>query len=165
MDGISLPEFCNFYVHEFEMDGKMFKTSEHAFQYQKFLYNNLTNQHYSEYLELIRNANTPYIAKILGKQQIEPARYPWRKKLNDVIKKYLSLGVVIDPCWEDKKNEAMYKAIFAKFNGSGLLKSVLLSTSDKYIVHPRGDSHWGIGHDGNGLNIVGLILMEVRNRV
>lgn len=43
------------------------------------------------------------------------------------------------------------------------LKELLLSTGNRYIAeHTANDDFWGDGGDGSGKNMLGKILMEVR---
>ena len=94
--------------------------------------------------EKIRKANSPMIAARLGRDR--------RKKLRRD--------------WETVKLKVMREAVLAKFTQHLDLQELLLSTGDaKIIEHTANDSFWGDGGDGNGRNMLGQILMEVRNKL
>ena len=60
----------------------------------------------------------------------------------------------------------MRKAAHAKFSQHDDIRQVLLSTGDARIVeHTENDSYWGDGGDGSGKNMLGRILMEVRENL
>jgi hypothetical protein len=57
----------------------------------------------------------------------------------------------------------MYQAFKAKFAQHPELRALLLSTGDAELVeHTDKDSYWGDGGDGNGRNVFGQILRQVR---
>ena len=54
----------------------------------------------------------------------------------------------------------------AKFAQHPDIRAVLLSTGDERLVeHTSSDSYWGDGGDGTGNNMLGKILMEIRERL
>jgi ribA/ribD-fused uncharacterized protein len=129
-------EFSNFAGYPIKLDGKTWPTSEHYFQAQKF-----ADQAYGEE---IRKANSPMIAARLGRSRKQKLR-------ND---------------WESVKVEVMRKAVVAKFTQHENLKELLLSTNDaKLVEHTTNDSYWGDGGDDSGKNMLGKILMEVREQL
>lgn len=55
------------------------------------------------------------------------------------------------------------QVVEAEFKQHEELQVLLLSTEDRKIVeHTSNDSYWGDGGDGSGKNMLGRILMEVR---
>jgi ribA/ribD-fused uncharacterized protein len=57
----------------------------------------------------------------------------------------------------------MREVVRAKFNQHDDIRQILLSTGDAKIVeHTENDSYWGDGGDGSGKNMLGRILMEIR---
>ena len=127
-------EFSNFSKYGFELDGEYWKTSEHYFQAQKF--ENLAIK------ERIRNAKTPMEAAKLGRNR----NYPLRED------------------WEEVKDDVMRKAVLQKFETHSELKELLLSTGGKLLIEDtQHDYYWGCGKDGTGKNVLGKILMEIRN--
>lgn len=129
-------EFSNFASYAIGIDNKRWPTSEHYFQAQKFLE--------VAYQEEIREAKSPKIAAELGRSRKRPLRRDW----------------------ESVKDSVMRKAVLAKFTQHEELKALLLSTGNaKLIEHTEKDSYWGDGGDGSGKNMLGRILMEVREQL
>jgi len=64
--------FSNFSRHEFELNGKVWCTSEHYFQAQKFVG--------SQYEEEIRLLKSPMEAAKLGRDRSKPLRKDWEEK-------------------------------------------------------------------------------------
>ena len=126
-------EFSNFSAHPFKLEGKVWPTSEHYFQAQKFAG--------TEHEETVRNAKTPAMAAKLGRSRSLPLRADW----------------------EAVKDDIMRAALRAKFEQHPKLKSLLLSTGDAELIeHTRNDRHWADGGDGTGKNRLGILLMERR---
>ena len=118
------------------MKGLSWRTSEHYFQAQKFSG--------TEHEEQILYATKPLKATNMGRERHRPLR-------ND---------------WEAVKNDIMREAVMAKFTQNKQLKSLLLATGDvKIIEHTSNDRYWGDGGDGSGNNMLGIILMEVRDAI
>jgi ribA/ribD-fused uncharacterized protein len=70
------------------------------------------------------------------------------------------------PDWEAVKDDVMRSVVRAKFTQHPELKQTLLSTGSANIVeHTANDSYWGDGGDGSGRNMLGRILMEVREEL
>jgi N-glycosidase YbiA len=125
--------FSNFSAHGFELDGKYWRTSEHYFQAQKFAGQSDAEE--------IRGAKTPKEAANIGRERKRPLRRDW----------------------ESVKDKVMRKAVQRKFETHKDIQEILLSTGDeKLIERTSGDYYWGCGTDGNGKNMLGKILMEVR---
>lgn len=159
-------EFSNFFEEPFNLDGRTWPTVEHYFQAAKF-----TDP---EYVEVIRNCSTPCKAFVLARQKLKGGyAAKWcvnlkggdRRLLNDIILEYCP-RVSIRPDWDEVRVDVMQKALMAKFSQSKRLKTMLLETQDKIIMEdsPR-DSFWGIGKDGKGTNMLGHLLMKVRDEV
>lgn len=129
-------EFSNFAAFPIKRQGKLWPTSEHYFQAQKFK----DAGHQQE----IRKAKTPMIAARLGRDR--------KKKLRQD--------------WESVKDNIMREAVIAKFGQHEELRNVLLGTGEaKLIEHTTNDAYWGDGGDGSGRNMLGHILMEVRTKL
>jgi len=127
-------DFSNFAAFPIRLDGEVWPTSEHYFQAQKF--NDRAQR------RRIRKAATPMIAARLGRDRSQRLRRDW----------------------ESVKVDVMRTAVRAKFEQYADLRELLLSTKDEEIVErTANDSYWGDGGDGSGKNMLGRILMEVRN--
>jgi len=60
----------------------------------------------------------------------------------------------------------MREALYAKFTQHSDLTEKLLSTGNlKLIEHTKNDMYWGDAGDGTGVNILGQLLMETRERI
>ena len=126
-------EFSNFAPYPISIDGEIWKTSEHYFQAQKF--------ENKAYQIKIRKANSPMLAARLGRDRKQKLRRDW----------------------ESVKVGIMRAGVLAKFTQYEDLRLLLLSTGDEKLVeHTQNDDYWGDGGDGSGKNILGHILMQVR---
>lgn len=78
--------------------------------------------------------------------------------------KRLGRRATLRPDWETTKIEVMTDIVFAKFRQSPRLTLDLFATSDAHLEEGNrwGDTFWGTCH-GNGRNVLGYILMEVRS--
>jgi len=129
-------EFSNFSRYGFELDGEYWATSEHYFQAQKFSDMELRRK--------IQNAKTPMEAAQAGRNR------------NNLLR----------DDWEEIKVAIMKKAILQKFMSHNDLKALLLSTGTEEIIEENtADYYWGCGKDGTGKNVLGKLLMEIREEL
>ncbi len=64
------------------------------------------------------------------------------------------------------KIEVMYKALLAKFSQNEELKDLLGMTGNRVLIEDSPhDSYWGNGGDGTGHNMLGKLLMKVREEL
>ncbi len=156
-------EFSNYYSPKggIIIDGKSYPTSEHYFQSQKFIYPKAPETTL-EYADIVASVNTPNKSRILALQKIGGG-YKWRTALNPIIQQSLDDGVKIDKEWDDRRNNVMRRAVYAKFSQNPTLKKLLIDTFPAKIIEdsPR-DYYWGIGNSDTGKNMLGRILEEVR---
>lgn len=77
--------------------------------------------------------------------------------------KYYGRQIELRQDWEDVKIGVMYDIVYAKFSQNPKLKQQLLNTGDEKLVEGNNwnDTFWGVCN-GNGKNVLGKILMEVR---
>ena len=128
--------FSNFAPYPIELKGKEWPTSEHYFQAQKFAG--------TEHEEAIRLVKSPMSAARMGRSRKRPLRSDW----------------------EAMKDDIMREAVLAKFSQHSDIREILLGTGDAQLVeHTENDRYWGDGGDGQGENMLGQILMEVRGRL
>jgi len=129
-------EFSNFYRREIVIDGRAWKSSEHYFQAMKF-----TDP---QWIDHIANQPRPREAADEGRRKDLPLR----------------------PDWEQVKDDMMRKAIHAKFTQHMDLMQILLRTGNEKIVEDSPtDSYWGWGADQQGKNMLGILLMELRDQL
>lgn len=132
--GDAYGEFSNFAAFPIELNGRVWPTTEHYFQAQKFTG--------TAHEEAIRLAPSPMIAARMGRDRKKPLR----------------------PDWELVKDAVMREALRAKFEQHPRLKELLLSTGNAVLVeHTRNDRYWADAGDGTGRNMLGLMLMELRS--
>ncbi len=128
--------FSNFAAFPIIIDGQLWPTSEHYFQAQKF--------ESSENQEEIRLAESPMQAAKMGRDRHRQLRQDW-----DAI-----------------KIAVMTKAVRAKFSQHSELRKTLLSTGSATLVeHTTNDSFWADGGDGSGKNMLGIVLMNIRDEL
>jgi N-glycosidase YbiA len=125
--------FSNFSAHGFVLDDTWWPTSEHYFQAQKFAG--------TPYVDYIQQAGSPKEAAQLGRQPTFPLR----------------------PDWQKVKDDVMLRAVLRKFEAHTDIRAILLATGDEEIIeNTTHDYYWGCGTDGSGRNMLGQILMQVR---
>ena len=128
--------FSNFSDHPFHLEDRYWRTSEHYYQAHKFRRN-------SEIFNRIQEAKTATESKDIAYSS--PIHY------ND---------------WESRKILFMHNALIAKFRQNRTLKEELLSTKECYLVENAVDDYyWGCGADEKGDNILGRLLMHVRDEL
>jgi ribA/ribD-fused uncharacterized protein len=127
----------NTYKSPFKLGSFIYPTVEHYFQTKK-------TDSFEEMVSILM-ADTPNEAKKLGRW----VEFP-----------------VDEEEWEIKQNVYMAKAIKAKFTQNDKLKKFLLGTKDKVLVNNDPyDKYWGAGIDGEGENMCGIILMDLRKEL
>jgi ribA/ribD-fused uncharacterized protein len=128
--------FSNFAAYPFRLHGDLWPTSEHYFQAQKF--EDLAHR------RAIRIEKSPMIAARMGRDR--------KKKLRRD--------------WESVKVSIMTDAVRAKFLAHEDIRAILLSTGNaKLVEHTTNDAYWGDGGDGSGKNMLGQILMRIREEL
>lgn len=128
--------FSNFARYGIELGGRYWPTTEHYFQAMKFT--DLSFQ------EQIANARSPREAFNLGRSRTNPIRADW----------------------DEFRNEVMLRAVLQKFRTHADIKEILLSTGEaKLVEKTTSDYYWGCGTEGTGNNMLGIILMEVRENI
>lgn len=128
--------FSNMAPFEIEIDGVTWPTTEHYYQAMKFDDPALREE--------IRSASSPFRAAAIGNDRTHTIRADWDAQRVDV----------------------MERAMNAKFAQHPDLAQMLLATGNKPLSdHTAADGFWGLGRDGRGQNMVGVILMRIRDRL
>ena len=74
-------------------------------------------------------------------------------------------NLIIRDDWEDVKVQYMYRIIREKFKDKTLRMKLLLTGNEKLVEYNTwGDRFWGV-YKGKGENMLGNILMRVRNEI
>ena len=127
---------ANFYLARITLGDRVWPTSEHYFQGQKFA--GTPDE------EAVRRASTPRVAATLGRDRRRPLRADW----------------------EAVKEQVMLEALRAKFTQHPNLRAALLATgSARLVEHTANDAYWGDGGDGHGLNRLGALLEQARGEM
>ena len=125
--------FSNFSSFAIEWKGKLYMTSEHIYQSEKFEDEVLKEQ--------IRNARSADAAMRIGMENIDNLRSDW----NEV------------------KLKIMKEILHAKVLQHTYVQKKLLESGDKELVENSWkDSFWGWGQNKDGKNNLGKLWMEVR---
>ena len=129
-------EFSNFSAHPFTLKKRVWRTTEHYFQAQKFAG--------TEHEELILAESSPMVAARMGRSRKRPL---WKD-------------------WERVKDSVMMDALRAKFTQHPELRELLLSTGTATLVeHTTNDRYWADGGDGSVRNRLGELLMQLREEL
>ena len=116
---------------------RVWPTVEHYYQAMKFPNDPV-------WQEEIRNARTPAAAKRMGLDRAHPVRADW----------------------EAVKVPYMRMALEAKFRQNPTALAYLLQSQGRQLVYStKADPFWGEGRGGNGQNKLGVLLMEVRQKL
>lgn len=129
--------FSNFLKkHPITINDKEWPSSEHYYQAMKFAGEDIQ--------EAIRLLKTPREAADAGRRRDLPLRTDW----------------------EEVKDDIMREAIKAKFTQHTCCKSVLLASGNAELIeHTTNDNYWADGGDGSGKNMLGKLLMELREKL
>lgn len=140
-------EFTNFAEYKISLDGKQWPTSEHYYQAQKF-YSDQTFKGSNIWDYIIKHPKASDVFNYVNPGQ--GAKAP--RVRND---------------WKAISIPVMLKAVRAKFNEHQKLKNLLLTTRDAILVENAGkkDNFYGAGENGMGQNLLGQILMRVRDEL
>jgi N-glycosidase YbiA len=117
------------------LDRKMWYTAEHYFQAQKFHDEMVQRQ-------ILKTRSADEIIRIASNPKLRVRRD-----------------------WDEVKLDFMETAVRAKFTQIPDLKMLLLGTGDAVLIQHCDDRYWGDGGDGTGKNLLGIILMEIRDEL
>lgn len=141
--------FSNFSPHPIQMpdengDYQTWSSVEHYYQAHKFV--GVNDPVARDFVEDIKSAKSPEEAARMGRtiQRQHP----------DLVRSD----------WDAVKIDVMYRALKCKFSIYPHLNSMLLSTAGSVLVEASPhDLFWGGGRDGEGLNYLGRLLMQLRS--
>ena len=155
----------NFYCCPVEYEGLVYPNSEAAFQAAK---NIATDQEVEEYFKKIRvnlEDVSDFHKEKVKLQLTAEKRMPFTEMTPSEAKK-AGRRCKLRPDWEEEKYGIMEKIVMNKFLYNPALKDKILETEDAVLIEGNnwGDRIWGMV-DGKGKNILGKILMEVRDEL
>ena len=126
--------FGTFSAHAIEVDGTLYPTVEHSYHVSRYADNGVREE--------IRTAKSPYLA--------------W-----EISQKYKSSQL---PDFDTKKVEVMEELCRAKLQQHADVKAALTTSGDDVIVKNFPDSFWGIGKNGIGKNVMGVMEFQGMRR-
>lgn len=134
---LSLLPLDNFSAFGLKMDGEYFQTSEHAFQFLKFV-----NTNYNLAKE-IQNTYSPNEARRIAHENK-------KDKLSN---------------WNDVKYTNMEKVLKLKVQQNPVVLKKILETKDYIIAEycTDEDTDWGLNNQNQGQNNLGKIWMKIRD--
>ena len=132
--------FSGYSAHVIEKDGIIYPTLEHAYHCMRYMDDSIITE--------IKNARSPVLA--------------W-----EISQKYKQLQI---PNFSEKKLDIMKSLIELKVLQHKDVAKALLDSGDLEIIKhiitgPNADSFWDDGEDGTGLNHVGKIWMDIREKI
>ena len=133
----NLSVLSNFYITKLKYNGMLFPSAEHAYQHKMALYHSRPDIAHN-----ILQARTPAQAKAISKK----------------VKKCEQ--------WHEAKCSVMTDIVEAKAKQCSVFRDTLVSTKNKRLIHNiETDSFWGCGSDFLGMNMLGLLLEELRTKL
>lgn len=136
---LNLLPLDNFSAFGLIMDNEYFQTSEHAFQYMKFVNTN------KEIAKKIKNSYSPNDARRIAHENQE-------YKVND---------------WSKNKYKNMEKVLRLKVMQNPIVMKKLLATENYIIAEycTDEDTEWGLDNNNLGDNNLGKIWMKIRDEI
>lgn len=130
--------FDNFAPFQTEWRGKLYPTSEHAYQAAHFIE---TNQDLAEQVRACRSPR-------------DASDFANNNKSQD------------DPLWKEKRLSFMGEIVRSKLEQHLFIRKMLIESGDKDIVEMNDeDEFWGWGKNHDGQNNLGKIWMKLRSEI
>ena len=135
--------FSNFYEEPLQINGEIWKTGEHFYQAAKFAKTGL--QPDEEIYHTIINAETPGTAKRLADEYFSEEN---KGRSHQALRTFQAMATMLN----------------MKFAPDTLARKRLMQTGDLELVHlSSSDFFWGQNRKGDGKNLLGKALMQMRN--
>ena len=125
----------NFHMVRLSVFGKFFQSLEHAYQWKKAKY-----LRQDDIADLIMNTSSPGHVKQITDEHLDAYGTDW---------------------WQIRQS-VMYELLMVKCKQCPAFVTELLQSGDDEIVEDTNHSYWARGEDGQGLNMLGELLMFVR---
>ena len=126
----------NFYLTPITVWNTTFKSTEHAYNYRKAIE---MGQHTTA--EEIRQSRT-------GREAMDIAK-----------------SIATNEHWSNVKQSIMYQLLQIKATQSNAFRQDLLASKGKSLVEDTVNEYWGRGRMGDGLNMLGRLLMVLRDQL
>lgn len=138
-----LDVFSNFHTEPLEINGEIWKSGEHFYQAAKFAKTGL--QPDEEIYHTIINAETPGTAKRLADEYFSEEN---KECSHQALRTFQAMATMLN----------------VKFAPGTLARKRLMQTGDLELIHLSGsDFFWGQNRKGDGKNLLGKVLMQMRN--
>ena len=135
--------FSNFYEEPLEINGEFWKSGEHFYQAAKFAKNGL--QEDANIYRLIVEAETPGTAKRLADEYFSGEN---KECSHQALRTFVAMATMLN----------------VKFAHGTLARKRLMQTGNLELIHHSGsDFFWGQNRKGDGKNLLGKALMQMRN--
>lgn len=125
----------NLYEQPLIVEGVVFPSAEHAYQYAKIKD--------PETREWVMQAPKPHLVSILAH-----GLFAWNIVSN----------------WSKIKVQRMRAVLEAKFSDIDLFHKLVATGNRALVEGSRTDAFWGLGARGKGKNMLGVLLMEIREK-
>ncbi len=126
----------NFYMTNLRVWDMIFKSIEHGYQWRKAMHVGLSNTAW----------------RIMNAQTVRDAKYIANDELNTE-----------GTNWHTVKYDVMYALLIFKANQCPEFVDALLQSGDEMLIEDTNDKYWARGTTGHGSNILGELLMLVRD--
>ena len=135
--------FSNFYEEPLQISGDFWKSGEHFYQASKFAKNGL--QEDTNIFRLIVESETPGTAKRLADEYFSDEN---KERSHQALRTFVAMATMLN----------------VKFAPGTLARKRLKQTGDLELVHLSGsDFFWGQNRKGDGKNLLGKALMQMRD--
>lgn len=128
--------FSNFYMTPIEAWGMHFRSTEHGYAYYKAV-----AMHEPEKAKEILVAPNARSAKIIGDK------------------------VTTNQQWQEDKKSVMYYLLQQKAKQCRKFNKELQATQEQVLIEDTNHEYWGRGNNGNGQNVLGRLLMTIRQNL
>lgn len=130
--------FDNFSSFPIEYKGKIYPTSEHAFQSVQFIKTS------PQLAEAIRNTKSAHEAQKLAEENTDKR----------------------DASWDKNKLNIMKEILYCKIEQHPYVKKKLLQSKEREIIEDSWrDDYWGWGENKKGKNWLGRLWMDIREEI
>ena len=126
----------NFYPSTLHLWNMSFRSAEHAYQYFKA---SLMGD--MEAASEIMNTYSPFMVKNIGGR------------------------VTLDDSWDKRRENVMMYILEAKIQQCDEFSTELISTEGRVLIEDTANEYWGRGKYGQGQNVLGKLLMRIRNQL
>ena len=135
--------FSNFYEEPLQINGEFWKSGEHFYQAAKFAKNGL--QEDANIYRLIVEAETPGTAKRLADEYFSGEN---KECSHQALRTFVAMATMLN----------------VKFAHGTLARKRLMQTGNLELIHHSGsDFFWGQNRKGEGKNLLGKALMQIRD--